>query len=219
MTDTELDGLKTQFREDVTEALSASQGFTLARNINIGETFGAYIKNSAIFTLILAIVAISIYIQYAFRGSIAHVSSWPFAVVTGASLVHDIIIAVGLYIIISYFFPEYKIDTFALTAILTTLGYSINDTIVVMDRIRSNLHESKKGVNIATTIDNAITSTLTRSLFTSLTILIVLLAMFFFGPSTLHGFMLVLILGTIVGTYSSVCIAAPLLYDIIKSKR
>ena len=87
-----------------------------------------------------------------------------------------------------------------------------------MDRIRSNLHESGKKVTLSSVIDHAISSTLTRSIYTSLTIVIVLLAMFFFGPSTLHGFMLMLLLGTIVGTYSSVCIAAPLLYDLINKK-
>jgi preprotein translocase SecF subunit len=214
-----VDTFKTQFREQVTAELVKQVGFTLVRHVNIGESFGAYIKTSAFYTLILAIITISIYIQYAFRGSIAHVASWPFAIVTGVSLLHDVLIAVGFYIIISYFFPEYKIDTFSLTAVLTVLGYSINDTIVVMDRIRSNLHDMGKRSDLAHIIDSAIRDTLTRSLFTSLTIIIVLFAMFFFGPSTLHGFMLMLIVGTFVGTYSSICIAAPLLYDIIKNRK
>ena len=87
---------------------------------------------------------IAIYIAYAFRGSIPGMASWPFADVTGVSLIHDIIVAFGLYVTTSFFFPEFKIDTFFLTALLTILGYSINDTIVVMDRIRSNLHEGDK---------------------------------------------------------------------------
>lgn len=214
-----LDTLKTQFREQVTFALSNLGWFSLTRHVSIGESFGAYIKNSAIFTLILAIISISLYIQYAFRGSIANVASWPFAAVTGVSLVHDVLITVGFYGVISYFFPDFKIDTFALTAILTVLGYSINDTIVVMDRIRSNLHDIGKKSDLAHIIDSAIRDTLTRSLFTSLTIIIVLCAMFFFGPSTLHGFMLMLILGTVIGTYSSICIASPLLYDIIRKRK
>lgn len=98
---------------------------------------------------------------------------------------------------------------------LTILGYSINDTIVVMDRIRSNLKEKAAAKNgLGPLIDTAINDTLRRSLFTSLTILIVLVAMFFFGPDSIRGFTLALLYGTIVGTYSSVCIAAPLLYDI-----
>ena len=85
---------------------------------------------------------IAIYIAYAFRGSIPGMASWPFAIVTGVSLMHDVIVAFGLYVTTSYFFPEFKIDTFFITAMLTILGYSINDTIVVMDRIRSNLGEA-----------------------------------------------------------------------------
>lgn len=112
-----------------------------ARYINIGASFGAYIKQSGYLTLTLAVIAIALYIQYAFRGSIAGMASWPFAVVTGISLLHDVIIAFGLYVLAGVFFPEFKIDTFFITAMLTILGYSINDTIVVMDRIRSNLHE------------------------------------------------------------------------------
>lgn len=161
---------------------------------------------------------ISLYIQWAFRGSIAGMASWPFAVVTGASLLHDVIVAFGLYVITSFFFPEFKIDTFFLTALLTILGYSINDTIVVMDRIRSNLHEGDKKISFSGLIDKSIIDTMRRSLFTSSTVFVVLLAMFFFGPDSLKGFTLTLLYGTIVGTYSSVCIASPLLIDITKKK-
>ena len=148
-------------------------------------------------------------------------ASWPFAVVTGISLIHDVVIAFGLYVITSFFFPEFKIDTFFITAMLTVLGYSINDTIVVMDRIRSNIreHGAKKMGGFGQLINTSIVDTLTRSIFTSMTVVIVIVVMFFFGPETLKGFMLALIFGTLVGTYSSVCIAAPLLYDISGSKK
>lgn len=187
--------------------------------MNIGASFGAYIKTSGYITLTLAIIAISLYIQYAFRGSIAGMASWPFAVVTGISLIHDVIIAFGLYVITSFFFPEFKIDTFFLTAMLTVLGYSINDTIVVMDRIRSNLQDGhSKKMSFSAIIDKSIHDTMRRSLFTSLTVVIVLVAMFLFGPSSLKGFTLALIYGGIVGTYSSICIASPLLVDITKKR-
>lgn len=189
------------------------------RYVNIGESFGAYIKKSAYITLTLAIIAISFYIQYAFRGSIQGMASWPFAVVTGVSLIHDVLIAFGFYVIASFFFPEFKIDTFLLTAMLTILGYSINDTIVVMDRIRSTLHESiSKKLHFGDLIDKAIHDTMRRSLFTSLTVFIVVLAMFLFGPESLKGFTLALLFGTLVGTYSSICIASPLLIDITKKQ-
>ncbi len=219
VTDVQMETLKTQFKDDLTTKLASinSTKFTLSRHVNIGESFGAYIKKSGYITLTIAIIAISLYIQYAFRGSIAGMASWPFAVVTGLSLIHDVIVAFGLYVITSFFFPEFKIDTFFLTAMLTILGYSINDTIVVMDRIRSNLKEKAAAKqSFGVLIDTAIHDTLRRSLFTSLTVVIVLFSMFLFGPQSLRGFSLALLYGTIVGTYSSVCIAAPLLFDITK---
>lgn len=212
ISDAEIENLKTTFKDSLTSSLSA---YSLSRHVNIGESFGSYIKRSGYMTLAITILMISLYIQYAFRGSIQGMASWPFAVVTGLSLAHDVVIAFWLYVITGFFFPEFKIDTFFLTAMLTILGYSINDTIVVMDRIRSNLKEKAAAKNgLGPLIDTAINDTLRRSLFTSLTILIVLVAMFFFGPDSIRGFTLALLYGTIVGTYSSVCIAAPLLYDI-----
>lgn len=157
--------------------------------------------------------------MYAFSGSIAGMASWPFALVTGVSLAHDVIVAFGLYVLTSIFFPEFKIDTFFITAMLTVLGYSINDTIVVMDRIRSNLEDgSAKKMSFSNLIDKSIHDTMRRSIFTSMTVIIVLVAMFLFGPEGLRGFTLALIFGGIVGTYSSVCIASPLLVDITGKK-
>lgn len=217
MTDADLEKIKTQFKDAISTKLSTAH---LDRYVNIGEAFGTYIKQTAYLTLALVILMISIYIAYAFRGSIEDMASWPFAVVTGVSLIHDVVIAFGLYVITSFFFPEFKIDTFFITAMLTVLGYSINDTIVVMDRIRSNIREHgiKKMGGFGKLIDTSIQDTLTRSIFTSLTVVIVLIALFFFGPDSLKGFILALIFGTLVGTYSSICLAAPLLYDITKKK-
>lgn len=221
ISDADLEGLKTKFKEDITVQFSAlnSVKVTMSRYINIGESFGDYIKKTAYMTLALVIVAISLYIAYAFRGSIEGFSSFSFASVTAISLFHDVIAAFGLYVIASYFFPEFKIDTFFITAMLTVLGYSINDTIVVMDRIRSNLRlpENKKK-DFGVIINNSVNETMTRSLYTSFTVFIVLVAMFFFGPEAIRGFILALIFGTVIGTYSSVALAAPLLYDISGKK-
>ncbi len=219
--ESDIEKLKTQFNKTLTEKLSSYKEAKIiqSRYVNIGESFGAYIKKSGYITLTLAILMISFYIQYAFRGSIAGMASWPFALVTWVSLIHDVIIAFGFYVLTSFFFPEFKIDTFFLTAMLTILGYSINDTIVVMDRIRSNLHDGEgKKIGLSTLIDKAIHDTMSRSLLTSSTVFIVLLALFFFGPESLKGFTLALLFGTVVGTYSSICIASPLLIDITKGK-
>jgi preprotein translocase SecF subunit len=212
---------KTAFSQGVKKQLDKISGATIVETQyrNVGASFGEYIKKSGYITLLLAIIAISLYIQYAFRGSIAGMASWPFAVVTAISLAHDVVIAFGLYVVTSFFFPEFKIDTFFITAMLTVLGYSINDTIVVMDRIRSNLEHSKtnKG-SFGTLIDHSIWDTMRRSLFTTSTIIIVLVAMFFFGPESIKGFALALLFGTIVGAYSSIFIASPLLVDLTGKK-
>ena len=218
LNDADFGKLKTEFKEKLSASKSVN-GATLSKYVDVGESFGDYIKKTAYMTLALVIAAISCYIAYAFRGTIAGYSSFSFGVVTAASLFHDVIIAFGFYVIASAVFPEYKIDTFFITAMLTVLGYSINDTIVVMDRIRSNLRlpESRK-MDLGVVIDNSINDTMARSLFTSLTVFLTLLAMFYFGPEAIKGFTLALLFGTIVGTYSSVFIAAPLLYDITKNK-
>jgi preprotein translocase SecF subunit len=140
------------------------------------------------------------------------------------TLFHDVLISTGLYIATSMFLPEFKIDTFFVTALLTILGYSINDTIVVFDRIRSNLikyagKKGKDGKELNEIVDLSITQTIVRSIYTSATLLFVLLTIFFFGPETIKGFVLVMIFGTIVGTYSSVFIASPLLYLANKDKK
>jgi preprotein translocase subunit SecF len=212
-----IEAAKMAFNLAVKKELDMISGATIteAQYRNVGASFGDYIKSSGYLTLALAILAISLYIQYAFRGSIAGMASWPFAVVTGVSLAHDVVIAFGLYVVTSHFFPEFKIDTFFITAMLTVLGYSINDTIVVMDRIRSNLtHASAKKSSFSSLIDTSIWDTMRRSLFVSSTVMIVLIALFIWGPESLRGFVLALIFGTIVGTYSSVCVASPLLVDL-----
>lgn len=192
----------------------------MVRYVNIGESFGDYIKKTAYLTLAMIIVAISLYIAWAFRGTVEGFTSFSFGAVTAVSLFHDVVIAFGLYVATSFFFPEFKIDTFFVTAMLTVLGYSINDTIVIMDRIRSNLLiPANKKLDFGVMVNNSINDTMTRSIFTSMTVVIVLVSLYFFGPQVIQGFALALIFGTLVGTYSSVCIAAPLLYDLTRLKK
>lgn len=221
MTDADYEKAKTSFKEASTAAVSkAAQNVVLSRYVNVGESFGDYIKKTAYLTLAMVILFISVYIAYAFRGSIEGFTSLSFGFVTSVSLFHDVIVAFGLYVVASFFFPEFKIDTFFITALLTVLGYSINDTIVVMDRIRSNLKiPANKKKDFGTLINDSLNDTFTRSIYTSFTVFITLVALYVFGPEAIKGFILALIFGTVVGTYSSVCIAAPLLYDISKDAK
>ena len=217
--DKDTDALKAKFQEALKAKLQSDTGAISIRYVNVGESFGDYIKKTAYTTLAIVILVISCYIAWAFRGAIEGFTSFSFGAVTAVSLLHDVVIAFGFYVIAGHFFPEFKIDTFFVTAMLTILGYSINDTIVIMDRIRSNLLvPANKKLDFGVLVNNSINDTITRSIFTSLTVVIVLVSLFFFGPQSIQGFALALIFGTLVGTYSSVCIAAPLLYDITKKR-
>ncbi|EKE27324.1 MAG: Protein-export membrane protein SecF, partial [uncultured bacterium (gcode 4)] len=159
----ELDSLKTSFKNKLSAkfaSISSSQ-IELTKYINIWESFGDYIKKTAFVTIIITILAISLYISFAFRWSIEGFSSYPFAFVTIITLAHDVLAALGFYLITSFFFPEFKVDTFFITAMLTVLGYSVSDTIVILDRIRSNLKQKlNKKIDFWVLINNSINETL-----------------------------------------------------------
>ncbi len=189
--------------------------------VSVGKSFGDFVLKRAYLNLIICFVAIALYLMYAFRKSIEGTSSFTFGAITLITLFHDIIVAAGIYLILGIFLPELKVDTFFVTAILTILGYSINDTIVIIDRIRANYKDrrstdkrSEKQI-----FEDSIQVSLRRSLYTSMMLVIVLISMLFFGPEALRGFVTLMLLGTIVGTYSSICLAAPLLYDINSWKK
>jgi preprotein translocase SecF subunit len=187
--------------------------------ISVGQSFGKFVLDRAYLTLTVCLISIVLYLMYAFRQSIEGTSSFTFGAITLVTLLHDIIIAPGIFILLWLVFPELKIDTFFVTAILTTLGYSINDTIVILDRIRAN-YKDKKSSDKRTTkqiFEDSIQVSLRRSLYTSMTLVMILVVMLFFWPSALIGFTTLMLLGAIIGTYSSIYIAAPLLYDINKN--
>lgn len=214
-----LEEFKVGYRTQLEAAYAEKGDIELSRYTNIGASFGDYIRKTAIITLVIAIGGITIYLAYAFSGAVAGISSLSFAAITIVTLFHDVFISTGLYILTSSFFPEYKVDTLFVTALLTILGYSINDTIVIFDRIRSNLMQyAGKWKKLEVIIDDSVNETMTRSIYTSATIVFVLFCIFFFWPESISGFTLVLIFGTIVGTFSSIFIASPLLYDINKNK-
>ncbi|MDD3145357.1 MAG: protein translocase subunit SecF [Candidatus Gracilibacteria bacterium] len=221
----DLSKLKLDFKNKVFETLKETNNTIVeTKYTNIGKSFGDYIRNTAILTLLIAILAITIYVTYAFSGVIGGVSVISFALITLITLFHDVIISAGLYIISGYFFKDFQIDTFFVTALLTILGYSINDTIVIFDRIRDNLKKfggktGKNGKELYEIITISINETLKRSVYTSLTLFFVLLTIFIFGPESIAGFILAMMFGTIVGTYSSIFIASPILYEVNKSKK
>lgn len=213
-----LENYKNSWNELVFKTLnSENNNFTLSKYVNIWKSFWDYIKKTAWMTLIIALIAISIYIAFAFFWVAVWISSWAFAWVTLLTLFHDVIVASWFYIFSWIFFVEFKVDTFFITALLTILGYSINDTIVVFDRIRENIKKYVKSKKLDEIINISINETLARSIFTSLTLMFVLIAIFFFGPEALKWFILTLIYWVAFWTYSSIFIAAPILYEINKN--
>lgn len=220
-----LDELKNNFKSKVFEVIKKQDETTReTRYINIWKSFWDYIRDTAFITLALAIIAITFYVTFAFSWVVSWISVFSFAFITVITLFHDVIISSWAYIFTSMFFPEFQIDTFFITALLTILGYSINDTIVVFDRIRSNLKQFawktwKESKNLSEIINISVKETLTRSIYTSLTLIFVLTTIFIFWPETIKGFILVMIFGTFVWTYSSIFIAAPILYEVNKNKK
>ncbi len=217
LTDIESEDYKVALRDNLKKEYANLWDITLSRYTNIGASFGDYIRNTARLTLIIAIIAIAAYIAYTFSWTVWGITSLSFAAITIITLFHDVVISTGLYIITSYIYPQFQIDTFFITALLTILGYSINDTIVIFDRIRSNLQEfGGKWKVLSEIINMSVNETMTRSIYTSLTIAFVLLCIIIFGPESITGFTLTMLYGTIIGTFSSVFIASPLLYEFHK---
>lgn len=176
---------------------------------SIGPVIGQELKRKAIWAIIIVLIAIILYIAWAFKKVSYLISSWKYGLIASIALLHDILIVLGLFSILGRF-VSVEVGTPFVAALLTILGYSVNDTIVVFDRIRENLYKYEVE-DFEGTINQSVNQTIRRSLNTSLTTLLVLLAVYFLGGATIRYFILALIAGVIVGTYSSIFIASPLL--------
>lgn len=175
---------------------------------SVGPSIGKELKSKSFNASLIALLMIIIYISLSFRKVSLPVASWKYGVASIIALAHDVIITLGIFSFLGKFYGT-EINTPFIAAILTILGYSINDTIVVFDRIRDNLPKSKE--NFADTVNFSLNQTLSRSLNTSITTLLALLAIFIFGGSTIKDFSLALIIGVSLGTFSSIFIASPIL--------
>lgn len=179
----------------------------------IGPTLGTELKYKAGVALLLVVLSVTLFIAYAFRHVSNPVSSWRYGLITMIALVHDVIITLGVFAILGYT-AGLEIDSLFLTALLVILGYSINDTIVVFDRVRENLantNENKREKQFDEIIGQSLSQTFVRSFNTSFTTLLSLIVIFVLTPTSIHNFALALIVGIVAGTYSSLFIAAPLL--------
>ena len=176
----------------------------------IGPNIGAELRRRSLIALGLAIIGIVVYIALAFRHVSKPVSSWKYGVVAIIALVHDVTIPTGVFAVLGHF-RGVEVDTLFINALLTILGFSVHDTIVVFDRIRENLRKLKSAEQFSATVNRSIRETFTRSINTSVTVLLVLGIVFFLGGETTRSFAFALILGIFFGTYSSIFIASPLL--------
>ncbi len=176
---------------------------------SVGPIIGSELKSSALWAIVLSLIFIVMYIAWAFRKVSRPVSSWKYGLAAIIALTHDILFTLGVFAVLGYF-KGVEIDGMFVSALLTVLGFSVHDTIVVFDRTRENLHKHPS-VNFEETVNKSVNDTLTRSINTSLTTLLVLLTLFFFGGSTVKYFALALSIGIAIGTYSSIFLASPLL--------
>lgn len=176
----------------------------------IGPAIGAELFSRALWAVALTILTIVIYIAWAFRRISKPVASWKYGAATVVALVHDLVIPAGVFAALGHFLGK-EIDVLFITALLTILGFSVHDTIVVFDRIRENLRKLRSGEPYATTVARSIRETFVRSILTSFTVLLVLAIVFAMGGESTHDFALTLIIGITMGTYSSIFVASPLL--------
>lgn len=204
-----------------TENITSDQHAKLTANIakvgenkeisyeSVGPTVSGDISRKAIIAVILAAVAIIVYVALSFRKIPKPASSWRFGICAVIALVHDLTFVIGVFAILGHFF-SYEIDSLFVTALLTIMGFSVHDTIVVFDRIRENLRKHPSDA-FEKNVNTSIIQTLNRSLNTSFTVIIVLASLYFLGGETLKQFILALLIGVMIGTYSSIFNASPLL--------
>ncbi|MFP4022873.1 MAG: protein translocase subunit SecF [Candidatus Paceibacterota bacterium] len=201
-------------RVELLQALSFN-GFEAneERFSSIGPSIGAELANKALVAIILVVTAIILFIAYVFRRVSQPVSSWRYGITAIVALFFDIIVPVGLFAVLGHLFGA-EIDVLFVTALLAILGFSVNDTIVVFDRIRENLRINKEfriDKSFSRTVGESLEQTFVRSINTSLTTLFVLVTLFFVGPEVTQWFALVLMTGVVAGTYSSLFLASPIL--------
>ena len=182
--------------------------FEELRYDSVGPSVGRDLRSRAMTAIILVILAIIAYVAWAFRKVSQPVSSWKYGVCAVIALFHDVIILLGFFALLGRYYG-YQIDISSVAALLTILGYSVNDTIVVFDRTRENLFRTRQ--SFADTVNLSLNQTLTRSIYTSLTTMLTLVAIVIFGGASIRNFAVALSIGVFFGAYSSIFIASPLL--------
>lgn len=198
-------------RVDLIKALSldGASAVTEESFTSIGPSVGKELKSKSTIAFVVVVLAIILFIAYTFRKVSKPVSSWKYGIIAVVTLLHDVIIATGAFAVMGKLMGA-EVDTLFVVAVLTILGLSVNDTIVVFDRIRENLSR-KSSSDFNEVVGKSINETYVRSINTSMSTVIVLLALFFFGPESTKVFSMTMAIGMFFGTYSSIFLASPLL--------
>jgi len=184
---------------------------------SVGPSVGVELTRKAIISFILVSFGIIFFIAFSFRKVSKPVSSWKYGLIAITTLIHDILIPVGVFAFLSHLYGT-EVDTLFVVAVLTVLGLSVSDTIVIFDRIRENIRVGHFKT-FEETVGNSLSQVYTRSIATSFTVIVVLLALVFFGPTSTKVFAIMLTAGMFFGTYSSIFLASPLLVMVNKTKK
>lgn len=216
MIDSQADNADQLVETKLKEGLAKVEGnkSSIESSQKVGPTIANDIKISAIYSVLLSIVAIALYIFIRFR-------KWSYSIGALVALTHDVLLVLSFFSLFNGILPfSLDIDQAFIAAILTVIGYSINDTVVVFDRVREYLsnHHAKTD-NMKVVINDAINSTLSRTTITAITVIFVLAVLFIFGGEVIRGFSFALLIGVIFGTYSSICVATPVVVDLVKDKK
>lgn len=202
-----------QQKNQIVEVLGQQNPVEEVRFNTVGPTLGKELTSKGMVAFLVIVVLIILFVAYSFRHVSKPVSSWKYGLVAIIAFIHDVLVPIGLFAFLGQFYGI-EVDTLFIVAILVVLGYSINDTIVVFDRIRdnlSNIPEKKRKMRFEKVVGQSLKQVFARSINTSITTLLALLALFFFGGESTKWFALALVAGILAGTYSSIFFASPML--------
>lgn len=204
--------------EKLLVALKDYGTLTEKRFDSIGPVLGAEALSKSVVSVILVLLAIVLFVTFAFRKVSQPVASWKYGLITVFALLHDVLVPMGVFSVLGHYFG-FEVDTLFVTALLVILGFSVHDTIVVFDRVRENLRHTNVGRNseaFEQVVGASISQTFVRSINTSFTTLLALVVLYFVGPEITKHFSLALLIGITVGTYSSIFLGSPLLVTVEK---
>jgi len=193
--------------QEILVSLGGHKVLTEKQFTSIGPTIGKELRQNSLWAIAAVMLAIVAYIAWAFRHVSKPIASWKYGIAALVALIHDVMIPTGIFAVLGHF-KGVTIDTLFVTALLTILGFSVHDTIVVFDRIRENLKKIGQRENFEEVVEKSLRQTIGRSINTSLTVMLAMLALYIFGGATTKYFALAILVGVFFGTYSSIFIAS-----------